>query len=58
MIAISGLFTFSWTGSVLVYVMSESSKRHAQRAHARIVSRAAGTEPADVAPQVEGRPKP
>jgi hypothetical protein len=58
MIAISGLFTFSWTGSVLVYVMSESSKRHAQRAHARIVSHAAGTEPADVAPEVEGRPKP
>jgi hypothetical protein len=55
---LKNLFTFSWTGSVLVYVMSESSKRHAQRAHARIVSRAAGTEPADVAPEVEGRPKP
>lgn len=38
MVAISGLFTFSWTGSVLVYVMSESSKRHAQRAHARLAA--------------------
>lgn len=27
-IAISGLFTFSWTGSVLVYVMTETGKRH------------------------------
>lgn len=26
-IAISGLFTFSWTGSVLVYVMTQSSRR-------------------------------
>jgi hypothetical protein len=26
-IAISGLFTFSWTGSVLVYVMTETSRR-------------------------------
>lgn len=34
MIAMSGLFTFSWTGSVLVYVMTESSKRHARNAHA------------------------
>jgi len=33
MIAMSGLFTFSWTGSVLVYVMTESSKRHARTAH-------------------------
>jgi len=32
MIAMSGLFTFSWTGSVLVYVMTESSRRHASRA--------------------------
>jgi hypothetical protein len=32
MIAMSGLFTFSWTGSVLVYVMTESSKRHARTA--------------------------
>jgi len=29
MIAISGLFTFSWTGSVLVYVVSETGRRHA-----------------------------
>lgn len=28
MIAISGLFTFSWTGSVMVYVMSETGRRH------------------------------
>ena len=28
-IAISGLFTFSWTGSVLVYVMTEIGRRHA-----------------------------
>jgi hypothetical protein len=28
MIAISGLFTFSWTGSVLVYVMTEIGRRH------------------------------
>lgn len=28
MIAISGLFTFGWTGSVLVYVMGELSKWH------------------------------
>lgn len=26
-IAISGLFTFSWTGSVLVYVMTETGRR-------------------------------
>lgn len=30
-IAISGLFTFGWTGSVLVYVMSETGKLHAER---------------------------
>lgn len=30
MIAISGLFTFSWTGSVMVYVMTETGKRHSQ----------------------------
>jgi hypothetical protein len=29
LIAISGLFTFSWTGSVLVYVMTEIGRRHA-----------------------------
>jgi hypothetical protein len=27
MIAISGLFTFSWTGSVLVYVVSDTNRR-------------------------------
>lgn len=32
MIAISGLFTFSWTGSVLVYVVGESGRRHAATA--------------------------
>jgi len=30
-IAISGLFTFGWTGSVLVYVMTQTGKLHAQR---------------------------
>lgn len=30
MIAISGLFTFSWTGSVMVYVMTETGKRHSK----------------------------
>jgi len=30
-IAISGLFTFGWTGSVLVYVMTEVGKFHAAR---------------------------
>jgi hypothetical protein len=29
-IAISGLFTFSWTGSVLVYVMTETSRWHSR----------------------------
>jgi hypothetical protein len=30
MIAISGLFTFSWTGSVMVYVMTQTGHRHSQ----------------------------
>ena len=30
-IAFSGLFTFGWTGSVLVYVMQQTSKLHAER---------------------------
>jgi hypothetical protein len=30
MIAITGLFTFSWTGSVMVYVMTETGRRHSQ----------------------------
>jgi hypothetical protein len=38
-IAISGLFTFGWTGSVLVYVMNEIGKLHATRS--RIAARAA-----------------
>ncbi len=33
-IAISGLFTFGWTASVLVYVMNETGKLHAARAKA------------------------
>jgi hypothetical protein len=36
MIAISGLFTFSWTGSVLVYVMTETGRRHAHSNHVLI----------------------
>lgn len=34
MIAISGLFTFSWTGSVLVYVVGETGRRHAAEVRA------------------------
>lgn len=30
-IAISGLFTFGWTASVLVYVMNQTGKLHAER---------------------------
>ena len=33
-IAISGLFTFGWTGSVLVYVMGQVGKLHADRSKA------------------------
>ena len=33
-IAISGLFTFGWTGSVLVYVMGQTGKLHAERSKA------------------------
>ncbi len=33
-IAISGLFTFGWTGSVLVYVMTQTGKLHAERSKA------------------------
>ena len=58
MIAISGLFTFSWTGSVLVYVMSESSKRHAHRAQAERLLHAAEKVRAEVAHEFEGTPKP
>jgi hypothetical protein len=41
-IAISGLFTFGWTASVLVYVMNESGKLQADRIRAK----AAGKPPA------------
>ena len=58
MISISGLFTFSWTGSVLVYVMSESSKRHAHRAQAERLLHAAEKVRAEVAHEFEGTPKP
>jgi hypothetical protein len=34
MIAISGLFTFSWTGSVMVYVMTETGRRHSKSVEA------------------------
>lgn len=37
-IAISGLFTFGWTASVLVYVMTENGKLHAARS--KIAARA------------------
>ena len=33
-IAISGLFTFGWTASVLVYVMNQTGKLHAERSKA------------------------
>jgi hypothetical protein len=33
MIAISGLFTFGWTGSVLVYVMGQIGKLHSESSH-------------------------
>jgi hypothetical protein len=39
-IAISGLFTFGWTASVLVYVMNESGKLNAARS--RLQARAEG----------------
>ncbi|MCB1500713.1 MAG: two pore domain potassium channel family protein [Bauldia sp.] len=38
-IAISGLFTFGWTGSVLVYVMAQVGKLHAERSKAAALSR-------------------
>lgn len=34
-IAISGLFTFSWTGSVLVYVVTETGRRHSHNVQRR-----------------------
>ena len=45
-IAISGLFTFGWTGGVLVYVMSQIGKLHSETSRAQ--ARAdAGHKPAD-----------
>jgi hypothetical protein len=41
-IAISGLFTFGWTGSVLVYVMTEIGKFHAARSKDEARTAAAG----------------
>lgn len=38
-IAISGLFTFGWTGSVLVYVMTQIGKLHAERSKDEAVAR-------------------
>ncbi len=48
LIAISGLFTFSWTGSVLVYVMTEIGRRHADTGSHRTAKnrRAPGDPPA------------
>ena len=34
-IAISGLFTFGWTASVLVYVMNQVGNLHSHRARAQ-----------------------
>jgi len=48
MIAISGLFTFGWTGSVLVYVMGQIGELHSKtsREAARIeTERSAGSDP-------------
>jgi hypothetical protein len=41
-IAISGLFTFGWTASVLVYVMNQTGKLHAERSKA--AARSVGQE--------------
>jgi len=43
-IAISGLFTFGWTGSVLVYIMGQTGKLHAERSKALVRSSAAARE--------------
>ena len=45
-IAISGLFTFGWTASVLVYVMGETGRLHAERSKevARATGPASGTK--------------
>ena len=40
-IAISGLFTFGWTASVLVYVMNESGKLQAARTKAAVAGKSA-----------------
>jgi hypothetical protein len=49
-IAISGLFTFSWTGSVLVYVMTEIGRRHAH-----LGQQAPRSEPAPTATEAATR---
>jgi hypothetical protein len=43
-IAISGLFTFGWTGSVLVYIMGQTGKLHAERSKALARSTAPARE--------------
>ncbi len=43
-IAISGLFTFGWTGSVLVYIMGQTGRLHAERSKAAARSSAAARE--------------
>jgi len=43
-IAISGLFTFGWTGSVLVYIMGQTGKLHAERSKALARSSAAARD--------------
>ncbi len=53
MIAITGLFTFSWTGSVLVYVMTEIGRRHAH-----IKPPAPHTNPAPAPAKPEAPPPP
>jgi hypothetical protein len=55
-IAITGLFTFSWTGSVLVYVMSEIGHWHARATDrkAGVLGRVAGSS--DKAEQQAARP--
>jgi hypothetical protein len=43
-IAISGLFTFGWTASVLVYVMGQTGKLHAERSKAAAAEGAAAAK--------------
>jgi hypothetical protein len=46
-IAISGLFTFGWTASVLVYVMNESGKLQADRIRAAEAEKSGGKTAGD-----------